>query len=129
MQLVCLLFSVVFFFLAEMQSLQVGFYLFLLGIVLSRVGLWGYDLVEVQLMQILVEPHQRGLINGTEYSLTQLAWLLILGLGLILYHPSQFGWLVIISINICALASLVYVFWWWYKLKGRNALEPLEQVA
>ena len=123
LQLLFLLGSVAAFFFSENYSSFGALYVFLAGIVLSRVGLWGYDLVEVQLLQLLVEEGQRGLINGTESSLTQLAWLVILVLGLILHHPAQFGWLVMISLDTVAMASIIYLVWWKRTLKGRNSLD------
>lgn len=54
----------VLFLLGEER--QWPLYLFLALVVLSRVGLWGFDLVEVQLMQTRVAPSEAGIVNAAE---------------------------------------------------------------
>ena len=118
LQLSFLVLSVFSFFFFSEESSPIRIFFFLAGIVLSRCGLWLFDMVEVQQIQILVEPEHRGIFNATESALTNLASLVILGLGLIFNHPSQFKWLVIISFSCVTLANVLYFLWWQLFLKG-----------
>ncbi len=86
-------------------------YVFLLLVVLSRVGLWGFDLVEIQLMQTRVEQSQAGLINSAEHSTYSLFSTLPLLAGLLLAEASFFVWLVVassVSVLIAAVLFSIY---------------------
>ena len=86
-------------------------YLFLVFLCASRMGLWGFDLCEVQIMQEGVEEEARGAVNGVEHSLTNLFMLLSFVLGIIVPDPRNFVALVIVSLAMVALAMVVYVLW------------------
>jgi solute carrier family 40 (iron-regulated transporter), member 1 len=119
LQLASLLPGVAAFFYLERES-TVRVVLFLSAIIASRVGLWGFDLVEVQIMQLFIDERERGLINATESALTNLAWLFMLGLGLALPDPAQFGWLVAMSFSAVAVANIVYIVWWQHIMQRLN---------
>eukprot|EP00007_Cunea_sp_BSH-02190019_P003776 CAMPEP_0174238264 /NCGR_PEP_ID=MMETSP0417-20130205/10713_1 /TAXON_ID=242541 /ORGANISM="Mayorella sp, Strain BSH-02190019" /LENGTH=671 /DNA_ID=CAMNT_0015317083 /DNA_START=130 /DNA_END=2145 /DNA_ORIENTATION=+ len=117
-QAFCLVPAVAAFFFIPHQTLNLS--IFLGGVVLSRCGLWGFDLAEVQIMQTLIDPSVLGLLNGTESALTKVAWLCMLGLGMVFPDPKQFGYLVGCSI-VAILLALVSYSWFW--VRNRRPVE------
>lgn len=90
---------------------QIIIYIFLSLIIISRLGLWSFDLVQVQVIQEMVDDANRGIVSGVEYSLTNLAYLALLGLGIIFNEPHQFIFIVVISYGFLLLSSVVYSSW------------------
>lgn len=86
-------------------------YLFLFTVVISRMGLWGFDLAEVQIMQISIEPEKRGVINSVESSLTSLATLISFSLGILISKPDDFFWLALISFACVSIAVIFFSIW------------------
>ncbi|KAI8838939.1 Ferroporti-1 [Chytridium lagenaria] len=60
------------------------------GVVMSRWGLWTFDLVETQLLQESVSSADMGVINGVQFSLQNLFELMSYVVTLIWHRPSQF---------------------------------------
>ena len=84
---------------------------FLVTVVLSRVGLYGFAIGEAEMVQTLVEEPLRGKIGGAERSLGSTATLLIYLLGVLFSSPSQFGvllWASVIAVNAGALSFLLW---------------------
>ncbi|KAF3907438.1 hypothetical protein ABW21_db0207207 [Orbilia brochopaga] len=75
----------------------------LLGVALSRIGLWTYDLAYSELQQTLPPPALRGEFTGIEQSFLSAAELLQWMLTAIMSQPQQF--------NILATVSWVAVLW------------------
>ena len=90
---------------------QGSVWIFLACLVLSRVGLWTFDLAERQIMQEFVPEEKRGIINSVEFSLTNVFSLLSFGLGIVWSQPEQFGVIVIISFCAVSLAAVLYTIW------------------
>lgn len=86
-------------------------YLFLFFIIISRIGLWTFDLVEVQIMQEYIQENQRGIINGVESSLTNLAYLIIFGIATIFHKPKEYFIIVFFSYIILFISSILYTIW------------------
>lgn len=86
-------------------------YMFLMSIVISRFGLWGFDLAERQIMQESIEESLRGSVNGVENALTNLFTLLVTILGMIFSKPFQFGVLCAASITAVGAAALSFSTW------------------
>jgi iron-regulated transporter 1 len=84
-------------------------WLFLGGILFSRIGLYSFSLGEQQLRQLSIPEHLRGSINATATALTSLATLCLLGLGSILGSVDQFARLVDISVG-CVLVSCFIIY-------------------
>eukprot|EP01095_Lingulamoeba_sp_RSL-Kostka_P007702 TRINITY_DN2483_c0_g1_i1.p1 TRINITY_DN2483_c0_g1~~TRINITY_DN2483_c0_g1_i1.p1 ORF type:complete len:706 (+),score=195.04 TRINITY_DN2483_c0_g1_i1:29-2146(+) len=83
-------------------------YGFLLCITMSRFPLWGFDLVERQIMQSNIKKEERGTVNSVETALTNFATLGISLLSVIISDPDQF-WILVILSNIGVLfASLLF---------------------
>nr|XP_039252339.1 solute carrier family 40 member 1-like [Styela clava] len=67
------------------------------GIVLARIGLWGFDLAVTQLFQQHVPEQERGVVGGVQSSLNYLMDLMHFILVIALPQPDKFGILVILS--------------------------------
>lgn len=94
------------FFFIEGAAFQL---LFLLFILFSRIGLYGFGLGETEIRQMRIPESKRGHINGVASSLTSLATLIIFGLGIIFPSKDDFVLLVATSVSAVILASLVFV--------------------
>ena len=95
------------FFLESSQASQM---LFLGTVLLSRIGLYGFGLGEMELRQKLIPENLRGEINGVASSLNSLATLVIFSLGLVFSTPDNFKYLVAISVFAVVSASLYFSF-------------------
>jgi iron-regulated transporter 1 len=94
-------------------------WLFLLFVVLSRIGLWSFDLSERQIMQEYVPEDVRGVVNSVEYSLTNVFSLGAYAMGIIASRPEQFGWLVIFSFVAVTSAAVCYTVWFKQRRRAR----------
>ena len=92
------------------------------GVILSRVGLWGFDLVITQLIQENVLESERGLFNGVHSALNNLLDLLMYFLVINFPQFDKFGLLVIISLFT---TSSCYVMYGVYAYKvGKSTVQP-----
>lgn len=82
--------------------------LFLLFILFSRIGLYGFSLSETEIRQTNIPEQLRGEINGVATSLTGLASLLIFGLGVLFSTAETFSYLVLISTIAVVLAATIF---------------------
>ena len=71
--------------------------LLLVGIILSRMGLWVADLSVHQIFQQRLEDHNRGAISGVQTGLQSFMDLVKFVLVIVLPHPDKFGFLIILS--------------------------------
>eukprot|EP01121_Diplochlamys_sp_Union-15-3_P013633 TRINITY_DN4261_c0_g1_i1.p1 TRINITY_DN4261_c0_g1~~TRINITY_DN4261_c0_g1_i1.p1 ORF type:complete len:555 (+),score=48.18 TRINITY_DN4261_c0_g1_i1:212-1666(+) len=85
--------------------------LFLVVIVLSRPGLYGFGIGEVQLCQLGVAENKRGIIGSVETSLTSLATLLTYIAGIVARKPENFKWLMWGSIACVNTGVLLFALW------------------
>ena len=81
------------------------------GLSLSRFGLWGFDLVETQLLQEGVEESAVGAVNGMQESLMNVCFMLSFCLTILFAEPSLFVWPAWISFGSVVLAMLIYLRW------------------
>jgi solute carrier family 40 (iron-regulated transporter), member 1 len=86
----------------------VSVYAFLVLVVCSRVFLWTFDLVEVQMLQENIPESDRGTVNAVEKSLTNLATMVGMVLGMIFSTTATFYVLVIISLACLVMALVLY---------------------
>ncbi|EWC44432.1 hypothetical protein DRE_06800 [Drechslerella stenobrocha 248] len=89
----------------------------LLGVSLSRIGLWTYDLAYSQLQQTLPPPALRGEFMGIEQSFVSAAELLQWSLTAIMSRPEDFGTLTGIS-WIAVLGAAGCYAWFIRKRRG-----------
>jgi hypothetical protein len=73
----------------------IGSALVIAGVILSRIGLWGYDLSVVQLYQNRVAPSLRGTVGGTQTILNNVAEFVPFVLGMIVSGVDDF-WIVVV---------------------------------
>ena len=79
--------------------------------IISRAGLWAFDLAETQIMQEWTEPGRRGLLNGMQTATYQLAFVVMQAMGMVFHDPRQFGVLVVLSIAAVGVAAWIYTVW------------------
>ncbi len=86
-------------------------YIFLLGILFSRIGLYGFSSGEFELRQRLIPEGRRGELNSLSYLMTTLATLVLYGLGSLLPSTQDFKYLVYASLVAVVLANFVFSRW------------------
>lgn len=95
--------------------------LLMAGIILARIGLWGFDLTITQLIQESVNESERGIVNGVQTSLNNFMDMIQYVLVLVLPYPKQFGILVILSsVSVCT----GYVLYCIYARRVRGHILP-----
>ncbi|ORX88899.1 hypothetical protein K493DRAFT_341003, partial [Basidiobolus meristosporus CBS 931.73] len=92
------------------------------GISLSRLGVWVFDLSQTQIMQERVDNAQAGLINGWQYSLTNVFDLGQFLLTMIWSDPNQFHIPAIISFAMVVLAAITFTFRYHRIAKGTTVV-------
>ena len=121
---VCLVPGLVMFYVAGESS--VSDYTVLLVMVVSRVGLWAFDLSITQILQEYIQEQDRGIINSTQTATMQVFSCVILLGGLIFSEPQQFVVLVTFSIFVVLSACVTYTRW--YRSPGnRSGQNTIEQ--
>jgi len=104
--------------------------IFLTLIIFSRIGLYGFEVGEITIIQYGVEENIRGEISSVESSLTSLASLAIFVAGYIIREPSNFIWLVWGSVIFISTGALLYAAWcsiWVLILKGTGGYKVNEE--
>lgn len=84
---------------------------FLILILFSRIGLYGFSLGEMQIRQEGIPKEIRGEVNGFANALTGVATLVLFGAGASLPTTEDFGYLVIMSVICVLLALIMYASW------------------
>ena len=79
--------------------------------ILSRAGLWAFDLSLTQIMQEWTEEHHRGLLNGMQTASYQMFFVIMQALGMVVHNPKDFGVLVVYSIGSVGAAACLYTLW------------------
>ena len=96
------------------------------GVVLSRLGLWGFDLsVQIQIQQG-VEAANRARFSALESSVQSTFDLLSYVATIVWSHPTQFKYPATISVLAVAVASLTYTR---FVLKERKHLFHFEKMC
>ncbi|BDA48594.1 Solute carrier family 40 member 1 [Coccomyxa sp. Obi] len=78
------------------------------GLVASRFGLWTFDLCVSQLLQERVATLELGVVNGVQSSLQNLLQSFSYIVGLIVWQPEKFEWLMAGSVGMVFVAALLY---------------------
>jgi len=107
-QAACLILGL-FCFYGSGNPAQIGF---LVAVLFSRIGLYGFSLGEMQVRQIAIAPERRGEMNGFANALTGLATLALFGAGALLPSTNDFHWLVLGSTAIVGIAAV------WFSLRS-----------
>ncbi|KAJ1957344.1 hypothetical protein GGI12_005051, partial [Dipsacomyces acuminosporus] len=82
--------------------------LMLSGVALSRIGLWGFDLSQTQIMQESVDPNRIGLVFGYQYMLCNIFEILQYVLTMVWSDPRQFHIPATISVAMVFLSAMAY---------------------
>ena len=104
-QAVCLLPCVFAMFI---QDLWTSAGLLVAGVVVSRIGLWSFDMSVTQIQQETVPEHERGTVGVVQNSVQQLMYLLHYAQGIIWHCPGEFKWLVFTSYGGVIAAMVLY---------------------
>ncbi|UOF01354.1 MFS transporter [Bdellovibrio reynosensis] len=86
-------------------------YVFLICILFSRIGLYGFSNGEFELRQRLIPEAKRGELNSLSYLMTTLATLVLFVLGSLLPNTEDFKYLVYGSFVAVLLANFVFFRW------------------
>lgn len=94
-------------------SLSASFpvYGFLLLVLFSRIGLYGFSNGEFELRQRLIAAAERGRVNSLGSFLNTLATLILFGLGSILPSTKDFGILIYVSSFMVVAGFVVFELW------------------
>ncbi|KAH1438002.1 hypothetical protein KXX32_009600 [Aspergillus fumigatus] len=106
-QLGCLATAAVAFALYDSNSRLVAVSL-ILGVALSRIGLWGFDLSVQFLVQEGVEEDTRGRFSSTEMGVQNVFEMLSFATTVVFPLPEQFKYPVFISYGAIALAAICF---------------------
>ncbi len=106
-QAICVLAASLFFSL----NTQTGLYLFLVFVLFSRIGLYGFSIAESEARQNFIPANLRGRVNGFGVSLTSFATLFLFVLGSILPSSADFKCLVFVSSGFVLVGFLVLRRW------------------
>ncbi|KAM9982500.1 hypothetical protein ACTFIZ_007021 [Dictyostelium cf. discoideum] len=86
-------------------------YIFMISIILSRCGLYGFEITEIHYVQRLVHHSERGLVSGVESSLCSLAVLIMFIISSSLQSTNNFFILIWISISFVLVGALSFFIW------------------
>ncbi|CAI0644172.1 unnamed protein product [Colletotrichum noveboracense] len=78
------------------------------GVILSRVGLWGYDLSAQTIIQGDVDEEHRGAFSTVEASMQSIFELLSYAATVIFSQPDQFQWPILMSVGAIYAAGGLY---------------------
>eukprot|EP01126_Amoeba_proteus_P055500 TRINITY_DN6895_c0_g1_i19.p1 TRINITY_DN6895_c0_g1~~TRINITY_DN6895_c0_g1_i19.p1 ORF type:complete len:404 (+),score=63.73 TRINITY_DN6895_c0_g1_i19:304-1515(+) len=101
---------------------------FLSPIVLSRVPLWSFDVIQVQILQETIAESERGQFSGTEHSLSSFMTFLSFLIGLIAGTPDKFPFLAIASVVCTLIAAILFTFWFLQNDKHETSSDDPTQV-
>ncbi len=93
------------FFIPNEKSISL--WMLILGVVLSRVGLWANELSIFQLTQRTVDENVRGIVGGSQSSMNYFFYLLNSALGIIFSDPENFYVLCLIGYSAVISAFLL----------------------
>ncbi|GFP92799.1 solute carrier family 40 member 2 [Phtheirospermum japonicum] len=104
-QWTCLLLCVASVFVKEKF---ISAYLLMGGVVLSRLGLWMFDLSVIQQIQDHVAESDRCVVGGVQNSLQSLLDLMTFIMGIIISNPQDFWKLTVLSFVVVMVAATLY---------------------
>jgi iron-regulated transporter 1 len=108
---------------------QARMYALVWGLVLSRFGLWSFDLAANQLIQESADPAALGTINGVQGALQSLFQMLAYLAGVALPATEDFLWLMAGSCCMVALAAALFTAFALRTRCGRRLAVPALQVV
>jgi iron-regulated transporter 1 len=103
--------TLLFGYYAFEMGTQAGQITFLVAILFSRIGLYGFSLGEMQIRQEGISAAVRGQVNGFANALTGIATLALFAVGAALPSTSDFKYLVFLSTWSVLIAMAVFSIW------------------
>lgn len=88
---------------------NISIIVFMIGIILSRAGLWISDLTITQLQQENVAEDERGTVGGVQSSFNNVFNLLHYIVTILLPYPDEFWILILMSVFAVLMSFLIYV--------------------
>ena len=107
-QFLCLTPGIVPFWLDMKASASFSTYLFITSVILSRIGLWSFDLTAQLLVQNSVDASQCGSFSATESSLQNFFELCTFATTIIWSRPEHFRYPATISLTAIYIAAACY---------------------
>ena len=104
-QFACLVMASLSLYLARNEW---GVFFFLVGVIISRFGLYTFDLAAVRIIQDLTEEENRGVVSGFQSTLQSFFELASFAFAFIYSNPSQFPYLCVISCLMTGLAAFLF---------------------
>lgn len=86
-----------------------------LGVAISRIGLWGFDLSTQIIIQEGIRESERGKYSTTEKSLQNWALILVYISTMVFHRPDQFVWPVLISVAAVGVAAVTFNYFYFLK--------------
>ena len=100
--------------------------LVMVGIILSRTGLWLLDLSVTQLQQENIPEHERGIVGGVQYALNEFFDLSHFIITIFLPRPNEFGYLTLISFGAITTSAIIFqIFVYRFPRKRKVEYETL----
>lgn len=91
-------------------SITIGVTLLIVAVILSRVGLWGFDLCVQIIVQEEVEPASRGAFSSQEFATQNMFEMLSFASTIIFARPEEFRIPTTVSACAVAMAGVLYAF-------------------
>ncbi|KZV83481.1 hypothetical protein EXIGLDRAFT_625586 [Exidia glandulosa HHB12029] len=114
-QVLCLLPAVLSFYIGIRHSNQGESFpvwnsvMLLAGVLLSRIGLWSFDLVQLKELQTELDPHpRRNALTGLQYSLQSVFGAATSILTIIVSNPQNFGVTAVVSFSAVVSGAVCY---------------------
>ena len=90
---------------------SIGLIVFSCAVVLSRVGMWSFDMVNAQLFQQNVSQREVASASAAEMALCSFSELLMLGLAAYVIGPASFKSLIYISLTAVIAGNVLFTSW------------------
>ena len=95
------------------EPLSWQIYLFLGAIVISRAGLYSFDVGVLEIEQYIVDERYRNAVGSVEGALCSLGEMGMYVLSIALPNPSQFGWQVGVSATAVSVGGVCFALFLW----------------
>ena len=102
-QFICILLSAICFYFIS------NIYPFLILILFSRIGLYGFSIGETELRQSLIPKDKRGEVNGIASSTTSMATLALFLAASLIGDTANFGYMVIFSVVAVFISLVLFI--------------------
>ena len=96
--------------------------LVMVGIILSRTGIWLLDLSVTQLQQENIPEYERGIVGGVQYALNEFFDLSHFIITIFLPRPNEFGYLTLISFGAITTSAIIFQIFV-YRFRRRRKVE------